>query len=272
LRTAVDATSAKARQAQVAVALAAASNIVPLLVATAAPAGSWLAALAYAGAALRLAAVVLYCQWLYRAHGDVVALGGAAVVRPAAAVQAFFIPVANLYMPYRVVRDLHAASDPSTLHDPPEYKPTAGTQYRSSGLERVVRPGYDLWFPVREWWATYMVIPLLLGLGGVVLGFASPHASALVTELTTAAYGGLQVGSAVLAICVVRSIVARQRERLRRLEAIQAADGGGRVTAGFEAPAVRVGAPGHRVAGEDPVAGDEAVEAEAPGAAGRAGK
>jgi hypothetical protein len=283
-RIRVNATSAAARQAMVAVGVAGAWNVAELLlprfatVATFAPTYPvGLIATPFVGFAVHLVAIVLYCRWLYRAHEDCYGLGGREVVRPGAAIQAFFIPVYNLYMPFRILRDLHAASDPRMLPDPPQYEAATGTQYRSSGMKRIPSPDYERWFPVRAWWASYMVLPLLFGVVTSALtwtsigsyGLSAGYLGLFVGLVT----GALQASAAVLAICVVRGIVSRQNERLRRLEAAQAADVGSVANVVSESPlrapeAAAPVDPGPRVAAQEPTLQEE----EAPDAAGVEGR
>ena len=64
---------------------------------------------------LLVAAVVSFCVWVYRANGDVRNLGAEGMFfSPAWSVGIGFIPVANLIGPYRAVKEIHQASDPST--------------------------------------------------------------------------------------------------------------------------------------------------------------
>jgi hypothetical protein len=278
-RIRVNATSAAARMAIVAVGVAGAWNVTELLLprlATFATTYSTAGLLAaqIVGFAIHLVAIILYCHWLYRAYEDCYGLGGRAVVRPAAAVQAFFIPVYNLYLPFRILRDLHAASDPRMLPDPPQYEAATGTQYRSSGMKRIPSPDYERWFPVRTWWATYMVLPLLFGVATSLFTWATIGSYSVATGylgvFVGVVSGALQASAAVLAICVVRSIVSRQKERLRRLEAAQAADVGpaayvesGSPLRAPEAGAVAPPGPGVAAQVQEQDAGDE------PGGEGR---
>jgi hypothetical protein len=135
-----------------------------------------------------------------------------------------------------------------------------------------VRPDYDLWFPVRAWWATYTVIPVALALGAVVMGWVYPALSGAVhPALVTVEGCVLQASAAVFAICVVRSIASRQREWLRRLEAVAEADPPVAVSAGGEAP-VRIAegagadGPAQRVAAPEHAAEEEAGAEEAQAA------
>jgi hypothetical protein len=158
------------------------------------------------------AAIILYGRWLYRAYSDNRALGGAPLaLTPRAAIASFFIPIVNVYGPYAALRDLHAASDPTPLTDVPQYKPapTPG-DYRSADREELAPPRWELPFPVAAWWASFMLGPLVLW-GSQAVGVVGERAADAVGLLLTGA-------ATVFGVQVVRSIAARQSERLRRLE------------------------------------------------------
>jgi hypothetical protein len=176
-----------------------------------------------------LAAAVLYCHWLYRAYEDNRRLRGRPLrFSPSHAVASFLIPVVNLWRPFQALRDLFVASDPRTLPDPPRYEPSREALYRSNAREFAAPPAWNKRFPVRAWWACYMILPwalkaafLLVGAAMPMLGGSSAWLAGLlslsgplsdsITSLTSAA-------STVLALEVIVAIKARQGERLRRLE------------------------------------------------------
>jgi hypothetical protein len=177
-----------------------------------------------AGYAAWVAAAVLYCRWLYRAYGDAALLRGPALrFKPSEAVASFFLPFVGLVRPYRVLVDLHDASDPR--RDLPERSPAAIGGARAP---------WDKVFPARSWWALWLLAPVATSIldNASVLGqlrsldvLTDP--SALLAE--SEGDGGMRLiaaaihlGLAALAICVVRSVVARQDERLRRIEATAA--------------------------------------------------
>jgi hypothetical protein len=173
-----------------------------------------------------LAAAVLFSRWLHRAYQDSPRLGGAPLRFSASyAVASFFIPIANLWQPFQAIRDLHAASDPRSLSDRPQYEPSGDAiLYRSSGRKLVPPPDWNKPFPVRAWWTCYIMLPsalwlvftflTLAPLGGMILGVEWKGRIAWANGL----FGiGLSIASTVLAVLVVRSIQARQDERLRRL-------------------------------------------------------
>ena len=57
--------------------------------------------------------IVLYCVWVYRANKNARALGALGMKHtPGWCVGWFFVPIANLFMPYQAVREIYQASDP----------------------------------------------------------------------------------------------------------------------------------------------------------------
>ena len=160
---------------------------------------------------LRIVSAVLYCRWLHRAWKDNGLLEGRSLSMTAgAAVASFFIPIVSLFRPYQAVKELYEASDPETLPDRPQYALTEGSSYRATSGVLVSTPDYRKPFPVRAWWAAYLVSSINIRLMGY-----STWAIVAVTVVVVSTLVG-----AVLAIQVMQAIVARQRERLRRLEAL----------------------------------------------------
>ncbi|MEU8003985.1 DUF4328 domain-containing protein [Catellatospora sp. NPDC049111] len=82
-----------------------------------------------------LLAAAAFVVWLHQARRAAGRLGGALEWAPGWAVGGWFIPVANLFIPYRVVRDVWRAGGPLA--------PRA---------------------PVRRWWASVLITVLLNGL------------------------------------------------------------------------------------------------------------
>jgi Domain of unknown function (DUF4328) len=159
-----------------------------------------------------IVATVLYCRWLYRAYEDATRLRAEPLRFSAGqAVASFFLPFVGLIRPYRVLVELHRASDPRSPEGPWE-KP----------------------FPARSWWALWLLAPVITGILDNVslvrklmaLDLSDP--SSLET-LSLEGDGGdvaLQVLAALvhltlaaLAILVVRSVAARQEACFRRVVA-----------------------------------------------------
>ena len=160
---------------------------------------------------LRIASAVLYCRWLHRAWKDNGLLEGRSLSMSAgAAVASFFIPIVSLFRPYQAVKELYEASDPETLPDRPQYALTEGSSYRATSGVLVSTPDYRRPFPIRAWWAAYLISSLNFRFVGY-----STWAIVGVTVIVVSTLVG-----AVLAVQVMQAIVARQRERLRRLESL----------------------------------------------------
>jgi hypothetical protein len=167
-------------------------------------------------------AAIFYCRWLFRAYGDVALLQGSSLrFKPREAVVSFFLPFVAFYRPYRALVDLHKASDPRSIRIPSD----AGPGTHANNWEKL--------FPARSWWALWLLAPLVTGVldSASVLShlptiaqLSDPSAILLSEEsgggwLIRVLAALVHIALAALAIAVVRSIVARQRERLRRLEA-----------------------------------------------------
>jgi hypothetical protein len=165
-------------------------------------------------------AAILYCRWLHSAYADAVLLGRpASRFTPQQAVASFFVPFLGFYRPYQVIVDLHEASDPRA---PGEARAPGGGAVET----------WEKAFPVRSWWALWLLAPLLTSVldnASVLTQLGSldvlTDPSALLSQesggdgVWRAAAALIHVSLALLAIGVVRSIVARQGERLRRLQA-----------------------------------------------------
>jgi hypothetical protein len=157
-------------------------------------------------------AAVLFLFWVHRAVSNAHRMGGTLRWGPGTAVIAYVVPLVSLVLPYYVMKALHRASDPSSLHDVPVFRDRAevGYGYREGARELVAPPRWDLAAPILAWWVIFDAITL------------SNHFAAA-GEVSTwwvacpLACGRLAAG--VLCVLVVRSIDARQRERCRRLEA-----------------------------------------------------
>jgi hypothetical protein len=186
-------------------------------------------------------AAVLYCRWLYHAYGDIVLLQGSPLrFKPREAVVSFFLPFVAVYRPYRVLVDLHEASDPRSIWIPStsglETNAATSSTYARLGEGRVRAGdsgnGWEKVFPARSWWALWLLAPLITGILDSasaltqltsVTTLSAPSAMLLSPEgagdgLLRVLAALVHLALAALAIAVVRSIVARQRERVRRLE------------------------------------------------------
>lgn len=137
-----------------------------------------------------LGLIVTFLMWLHRVMRNIPALGNAksrVEYTPGWAVGSFFIPVLNLFMPYRAVREAWAKSDPAIrTQDDIMFTPSP-----SGGL-------------VLGWWLSWLAF-----------NFLSRISSRISPEIGTLDMiaGVLGILAAVLAILVVSELDRRQTER-----------------------------------------------------------
>lgn len=87
-----------------------------------------------------LAAVVVFFVWLYRAARNVRALGRVGLeYSPGMCLGCWFIPIANLFMPYQAVSQIAVASDPEGRGTSPFYVLAWWLIYVGSGIVGLVR-------------------------------------------------------------------------------------------------------------------------------------
>jgi hypothetical protein len=151
------------------------------------------AAFAAVWLAIFVPTVIAFLAWLSRAVANGPALGaGFPPSSPRAAIGWWFVPIANLFKPYQIVKDLH---------------------------QRLALPGSQAgkMFPVLAWW--------LIWIGGNLVDQASSwlylrgdttEALRNATVLSAVGYA-LSIIAAGLAILVVRAIQARENEWAARL-------------------------------------------------------
>jgi hypothetical protein len=109
----------------------------------------------------------------------------------------WFIPFANIVMPYLIVRELWKASNPN-----------------AGAIEWKARGGAAI---VGFWWAGRLVMQALWQIGSAV-GTDSPIVSTTTSSTAFLLAGDLVlVGWAVLAILLVRGVDARQEAKYRRI-------------------------------------------------------
>ncbi len=149
-----------------------------------------------------IATAVVWVVWQYRAHANLRSLGADDLrYRPGWVVGWWFIPVANTAMPYLTTRELHKASDPD-----------AGA---------IDWKGRRTWPVLWMWWGAWLLGRFLLA---SVAFYLAADADAGVERLIASdgfeiAGGILEIGAALLAIAVVRSIDRRQSAKARLLAA-----------------------------------------------------
>ena len=141
---------------------------------------------------LLLVAGVLFCLFMPRANRTARAFGSMMSMSPRWAAGCFFVPIANMWLPYQAMKEIWQGSDP----DPNERPPL------------VPVPGLIKW-----WWGMY----LLHGIGGWTVYIASKDAKQaqdLINSSTVdIATSALSIIAALLAAATVRAVARRQDER-----------------------------------------------------------
>ena len=143
--------------------------------------------------------IVAFCFWIHRAYRNLRALGNPQTSlehSPGWAVGFFFIPFANLVMPYRVVKEIWVKSDPRVRTQQDYlYAPPVSTAL------------------VLAWWLMWIASNVLVnGADRLSGGSTDPSTLAWMANLDIVA-NSARVVAAVLAILVVRGIDRRQEER-----------------------------------------------------------
>ncbi len=147
--------------------------------------------------------VVAFCLWIHRAYRNLAALRAPNLqFTPGWAVGWFFIPFANLVMPYRVTSELWQKSDPETDFSDPSYWPSESAPPR-----------------LKLWWAAW-IISGIVGQVAMRISFDSPTIEQLMmTTIAGICAGVASITAAIFAIFVVRGIDRRQEERSQRFAA-----------------------------------------------------
>jgi hypothetical protein len=153
--------------------------------------------------AVFVALAVAFLMWLHRASKNLRALGNPGQrieFTPGWAVGWFFIPFANLVMPYKAVREVWEKSDPN------------------------VRTGDDFMFArpssaplLLGWWVTFIASNVAGNISGRLIADAHTDAALRFTAGVDLIASLLAVVAAALAILVVRDIDRRQAERARHV-------------------------------------------------------
>lgn len=152
---------------------------------------------------LNVAVVVSFCFWIHRAYRNLRALGNppqSLDYSPGWAVGWFFVPLANIVMPYRVAREIWEKSDPS------------------------VRTRDDLLYAVGgsaplllAWWVLWLVSNFAGRLVARFYGDAETPEAIIWASKADIVSTGLWIVAALLAALVVRAIDRRQEERSRHV-------------------------------------------------------
>jgi uncharacterized protein DUF4328/zinc ribbon protein len=149
-----------------------------------------------------LACVIVWCVWQHRANGNLRALGAANLrFSPGWSVGWWFVPFANIVMPFLAVRELWKASDP---------------EGGSVGWQ-MVKTGPLL--PI--WWALWLGWSALMSVASTISGNAGPgDVLSLADRISVVGWSiaalFAYIGAAVAAIVIVRQVVARQEAKATR--------------------------------------------------------
>ncbi|MDP8957226.1 MAG: DUF4328 domain-containing protein [Actinomycetota bacterium] len=140
-----------------------------------------------------LAAGIVWLLWQYRAQSNLSALGAADLrYSPGWAVGWWFIPFANIVMPYLTMRELWKASDPDA--GAIEWKTARGTPM----------------LPV--WWGTWLGMQIAAQIGSAVTENPDVR-SQIAASGWLIAFVALFVAAGVLAVAIVRRIDLRQGQK-----------------------------------------------------------
>ncbi|MCX5408994.1 DUF4328 domain-containing protein [Streptomyces sp. NBC_00335] len=152
---------------------------------------------------LLITTAVLFVSWFHRVHHNALILGRDAVTRsPAWAIGGWFVPFAFLRIPYKMAKEIWAAS---LLRGP-------------DGAHRPVSTA-----PVTSWWLVW-ITALLANRAYDTLHGRATDADGLATAATVAAgYGVVLLAASVLAIRFVRGLTAMQIAKAAQAQATYAA-------------------------------------------------
>ena len=145
--------------------------------------------------AMRIITAITFLTWMYRASRNPQALGNEAQqYSPKMAVNWWFIPFANLLMPYQVMKELSASSAPNT----PETEPSQGTKGKISPL-------------ISPWWTTWICSGLVLCAGALATRDDTLEAARTLNTMNIIG-DTISLVAAVLAILIVQKITSHQEE------------------------------------------------------------
>lgn len=150
-----------------------------------------------------IATVVAFCMWLYRVCKNLPALGNPKPVidySPAWAVGSFFVPFANLIIPFRAVKETWAKSDPAVPHD----------NYVAPS-----EPSGPL--VLKVWWAFWLLSNFVANAAFRVWLNADTPGEFYIEAWLDMLSDLLTIPAAIFGIFVVREIDRRQEERGKRV-------------------------------------------------------
>jgi hypothetical protein len=140
---------------------------------------------------------IAWLMWQHRSHRNLRALGAQGLkYTPGWAVGWWFVPFANLVMPFHTVRELWKASDP-----------------KSGSVEWKNRPTPPL---LGFWWAAFLAWDVLLNVANVLAADRFSAAAPLITQAEVLIAGDVALAlAAVFAIAIVRRIDRDQEAKNR---------------------------------------------------------
>ena len=144
-----------------------------------------------------LALVVAFLMWVHRAHRNLPALYATELqYTPRWAVLWYFLPLANLFRPYQVMREVANASLP---HDAPE----GGWAWRN----------YNAPILVKAWWFMFLLSNLIGSTAGRTDAYAKDLLDFQLASATSAVHETMSIPAAVLATWLVQRVTRHQEER-----------------------------------------------------------
>lgn len=149
-----------------------------------------------------IGAAVSFLMWLYRAYQNLLSLGAVKTEYPPSwAVGGFFIPFANLFVPYKAVREIWVRSGPKLKEPGEEFWQKSG----SSSL-------------IEWWWGLWLVSNIINRVAGTYSGRATTADQLFTAAKLEIVSDGLYLAAGVLAIMVIRGIDRRQELRSKSFQ------------------------------------------------------
>lgn len=160
---------------------------------------------------LIIATIIIFLVWENRAHRNLRALGVANTEYSAGwAIGSWFVPIANLFVPFRAVREIWWESDPDTVSPPGESGYTNNAFARFQGSVPLLT----------AWWAFWIISNIASNASTRLSWGAKDLDQHVMAEWISIFAAILSIIAAILAINVVRGVNSRQEERHKRLMAV----------------------------------------------------
>jgi Ca2+/Na+ antiporter len=148
---------------------------------------------------LLIITAVFFLIWLYKATQNIEALGARADYTPGWAVGWWFIPFANLVMPYKVVKDVWEKSDPEVREE---------TEYWHR---------FDAGLLFGSWWAFWIISRIAGRISDVYSNHTESYGEWITLTKLFMVFDFFCVVAAILCILIVGGIDKRQEERSSQL-------------------------------------------------------